>query len=122
VARAQAWPAPYSKPQSGLTQARSSTKSIDAKEVALLVNRGTDFLESGDFPAARLLLRRAAEAGSSSAALMLGATFDPLFLPQLGPNGIEPDVAQAREWYVEAAKLGSDGASQRLAKLDQIGK
>lgn len=90
---------------------------LDAEEIATLVNRGTDFLKSGDVVSARLLLRRAAEAGSASAALTLGTTFDPLFIQQLGTIGVVPDVAQARQWYEQAAALGSEAASQRLAKL-----
>jgi TPR repeat protein len=48
---------------------------------------------------------------------MLGSTFDPAFIQQLGVIGIQPDVARAREWYQKAAGLGSDTASQRLANL-----
>jgi TPR repeat protein len=64
-----------------------------------------------------LLLKRAAEAGSAAAALSLGETFDPLVLQQFHEIGVQPDLAQARDWYERAARLGSDGASQRLAKI-----
>ena len=100
-------------------QGGSAARQLDADEIASLVNRGTDSLKSGDVSSARLLLRRAAEAGSASAALMLGTTFDPLALRQLGAIGVVPDVVQARQWYEKAAELGSDAASQRLAKLAQ---
>ena len=76
-------------------------------------------MKSGDLALARLLLRRAAEAGSASAALMLGTTYDPLAIQQLGTVGVVSDVAQARRWYEKAAALGSDAAAQRLAKLPQ---
>jgi TPR repeat protein len=95
---------------------------LDAKEIATLVNRGTDSLKSGDVSSARLLLRRAAEAGSASAALMLGSTFDPLFIQQLSTIGVVPDVAQARKWYEQAASFGSEAASQRLANLAHAGQ
>jgi TPR repeat protein len=78
-------------------------------------------LKSGDFAAARPLLRRAADAGSADAALMLGETFDPLAMHELGAVGIQPDIAQARQWYQKAAELGSDAAAQRLANLAQTG-
>jgi TPR repeat protein len=81
-----------------------------------------DSLKSGDLVSARLLLRRAAEAGSASAAPMLGTTFDPLVIHQLGAIGVVPDVAQAHQWYEKAVELGSDAASQRLAKLPQTGQ
>ena len=68
-------------------------------------------------------MKRAAEANNASAALMLGATFDPLFLHRVHPAvGIAPDIAQARQWYEKAAELGSDAASQELEKLAQPGQ
>jgi hypothetical protein len=120
MASAQAGAAPVSGPQS--LPAPSTATRLDAKEIATLVSRGTDFMKSGDIALARLLLRRAAEAGSASAAMMLGTTFDPFVIHQLGAIGIVPDVAQARQWYEKAAALGSDAASQRLAKLPQTGQ
>ena len=119
VASVQAGTAPVSGPQS---REGSAARHLDAEEIAALINRGTDSLKSGDLVSARLLLRRAAEAGSASAALMLGTTFDPLVIRQLGAIGVVPDVAQARQWYEKAAELGSDAASQRLAKLPQTGQ
>ena len=86
----------------------------------MLVSRAENLLKSGDFASARLLLRRAADSGSANAALMLGATFDPGIIHNIGPIGIEPDIAQARQWYEKAAQLGSEVAVQRLAKLTQM--
>ena len=114
--------APVSGPQSLPAQGGSTARRLDAEEIATLVSRGTDFMKSGDLASARLLLRRAAEAGSASAALMLGTTFDPLVIQQLGAFGVVPDVAQARQWYEKAAALGSDAAAQRLAKLPRTGQ
>jgi TPR repeat protein len=62
------------------------------------------------------------EAGSADAALMLGKTFDPLFLRELGAIGMQPDLAQCRQWYEKATKLGSADAAQRLANLVQSGQ
>jgi TPR repeat protein len=53
---------------------------------------------------------------------MLGKTFDPLFLHELGTVGIEPDLAQCRQWYQKAVELGSEAAAQRLANLAQKGR
>lgn len=86
----------------------------------MLVSRADDFLNNDDFASARLLLRRAAEAGDAKAALMLGATFDPLVLHERHAVGIASDIAQARQWYERAAKLGSNVAAERLTKLSQI--
>jgi hypothetical protein len=94
----------------------------DAREIALLVNRATDFFVQGDYASARPLLQRAAEAGSASAALMLGATYDPLVVRPIGGFGTKPDIALARRWYEKAAELGSDTAAKQLAKLAQTGE
>ncbi len=137
VASIQAPATPASVPQSPPVQGDTAVRQLDAQEIATLfnrgrhldaeeiatlVNRGTDSLKSGDIASARLLLRRAAEAGSASAALMLGTTFDPLAIKQLGAIGVVPDVAQARQWYEKALELGSEAASQRLAKLAHTGQ
>jgi hypothetical protein len=91
---------------------------LDRDELEMLVKRGNEFIANGDLAAARLLLRRAAEAGNAEAALALGATFDPVVMQRLGAIGTTPDIAQARQWYQRAAELGSSAASQRLAGLD----
>jgi hypothetical protein len=90
---------------------------LDSDEIATLVKRGQDFIADGDLAAARLLLRRAAEAGSAEAALTLGTTYDPVMLRRIGAIGATADPAQARQWYQRAAELGSTAASQQLAGL-----
>ena len=87
-----------------------------ASSPTALIKLGQDFVRNSDFSSARLLLRRGAEAGSAAAALSLGETFDPLVIQQLHAIGVQPDPAEAREWYERAAQLGSDAASH-LAKL-----
>ena len=111
---AQASPTVSSPSVSQLERTRTQP---DDEEIAALIKRGQNFVRNRDFSSARLLLKRAAEAGSAAAALSLGETFDPLVLQQFHENGVQPDLAQARDWYERAARLGSDGASQRLAKL-----
>jgi hypothetical protein len=103
-------------------QERSAARRLNSDEITALISRGGDFLKIGDFSAARILLRRAAESGSADAALMLGKTFDPLFLHEIGAIGIKPDVAQCRQWYQKAVELGSAAAAQRLANLLQTGQ
>ena len=90
---------------------------LDSEETAILIKRGKDLLADGDLAAARLLLRRAAEAGSAEGAVTLGTTFDPAVLQRLGAIGATPDLAKARQWYQRAAELGSSAASQQLAGL-----
>jgi hypothetical protein len=100
-----------------VSQLERTRTQLGDKEIAALIKRGQDFVRNRDFSSARLLLKRAAEAGSAAAALSLGETFDPLVLQQFHEIGVQPDLAQARDWYERAARLGSDGASQRLAKI-----
>jgi len=89
----------------------------DSEEIDVLIKRGKDLLADGDVAAARLLLRRAAEAGSAEGAFTLGTTFDPVLLAHLGVIGATADLAKARRWYQRAIELGSSAASQQLAGL-----
>jgi len=94
---------------------------LDAEEIATLMRRGDEYLKTGDIAAARLVLRRAANAGHAQAALALGATFDPVVLAELRVLGFPPDPAQARSWYDKAARLGLDEAQRRLERLARAG-
>jgi hypothetical protein len=111
-------PAPTADP----SQPAAQPVTLAPDEIAMLVQRGKDLLTTGDISAARLLLRRAAEAGDAEAALALGSTFDPAVIAQLGAIGVKADAARAREWYEKAAALGSNAASQRIANLAQAGR
>lgn len=109
-------PAPPATPA---PTANATPPHIDSAEIAAMIKRGKDILMSGDIISARLLLRRAADAGSAEAALALGATFDPIVIRRLGAVGMTPDIAQARQWYQRAVDLGSASAMGQLAKLEQ---
>jgi hypothetical protein len=112
-------PPPAPPPAAAPTPPAAATIHIDNAEIATLIKRGKDLLMSGDIVSARLLLRRAADAGSADAALALGATFDPLVIARLGAIGMPADIAQARQWYQRAVELGSAAATGQLAKLEQ---
>jgi hypothetical protein len=88
-----------------------------SEEIALLVKRGKGFIDNGDPAGARVMLRRAAESRNAEAALMLGATYDPVVLRELKVYGVAADIAMARTWYEEAKKLGSEEASRLLGIL-----
>jgi hypothetical protein len=102
---------------STVSQPENITSRPDNEETSTLIELGQDFLKNEDFSSARLLLQRAAKAGSAAAALSLGETFDPFLIQRLGAIGVQPDVAKAREWYQRAAHLGSNTAAEHLAKL-----
>jgi DnaJ domain len=91
---------------------------IDGKQVDLLIQRSQDLISEGDVAAARILLRRAAEADSARAAITLGATYDPVVLATLRAPDIMADISQARLWYTRAIELGSQEAQVRLNLLD----
>ena len=90
---------------------------LDPNEIASSLKRGNDLIASGDIAAARLVLRRAANAGDAHAAMALAGTYDPVVLEKLGVHGFVPDVAMARVWYEKAKKFGSAEAPQRLELL-----
>jgi hypothetical protein len=90
---------------------------LDPNEIASSLRRADDLIASGDFAAARLVLRRAANAGDARAAMTLAGTYDPVILEKLGVHGFVPDLAMARVWYEKAKKFGSAEAPQRLELL-----
>jgi hypothetical protein len=53
-------------------------------------------MATGDIVAARLVLQRAAESDEATAALALGAAYDPNVLARLGVVGISADLEKAR--------------------------
>jgi hypothetical protein len=101
-------PAPPSRPIS---------RVLDPEQIALLVKQGEQFVSAGDLAAARTVFQRAAEAGNATAAVALGATYDPTVLKKLGVIGMRSDVEKARSWYEKAESLGSAEATQRLRIL-----
>ncbi|HTE96017.1 MAG TPA: hypothetical protein VK678_21315, partial [Bradyrhizobium sp.] len=92
-------------------------RHLDPSEIASSLKRADDLIASGDLAAARLVLRRAANAGDARAAMTLAGTYDPAILEKLGVHGFVPDVAMARVWYEKAKKFGSAEAPQRLELL-----
>src|SRR5882724_2690025 len=92
-------------------------RHLDPSEIASSLKRADDLIASGDLAAARLVLRRAANAGDARAAMTLAGTYDPVILEKLGVHGFVPDVAMARVWYEKAKKFGSAEAPQRLELL-----
>jgi hypothetical protein len=92
---------------------------LDPEEINRLIRRGTQLLQTGDIAPARLMLQRAAQAGSGHAALTLGGTYDPEVLREMGVLGFAANPAKAREWYQKAMELGASEASRRLDRLAQ---
>ncbi|WP_275189031.1 hypothetical protein [Bradyrhizobium sp. CSA112] len=104
-------PAAVSRPQADVV------RSLDPREIAGLIKRGQDLLASGDVQSARLLLMRGAEARDARAALLVGTTYDPALLKQIGVDGPLADIAQARMWYQRAKEWGEPDAQRKLEAL-----
>src|SRR5437899_1669124 len=92
-------------------------RRLDPREVAALIKRGQDLLAGGDVQSARLLLMRGAEARDARSALLVGTTYDPALLRQIGADGPMADVAQARMWYQRAKEWGEPDAQRKLDAL-----
>jgi len=107
-------PAPAAVPA---PPAPKAARTLSADEIALLVRQGEQFIAAGDLVTARTVFQRAAEAGDASAAVALGATYDPIVLAKLGVVGISADIEKARAWYQKAESLGSPEARRRLEVL-----
>ena len=90
---------------------------LDPNEIASALTRGAALIASGDLAAARLVLRRAADAGDARSAMTLAETYDPAILEKLGVHGVVPDLAKARGWYEKARQFGATEAAQRLELL-----
>jgi hypothetical protein len=110
---------PATVPQTPPAEPQTAALHLDPAEIAILLKRGQDTLNNGDLVAARLLLQRAAAAGSADGALALAQTFDPAVIGRLGAIGVAADAAKAREWYQKAARLGSGLAAQQVANFQQ---
>ena len=104
-------------PGIGAPSPKPTVRALDSDAITLLMERGEQLVEVGDFAAARTLFQRAAEADDAAAAIALGATYDPNVLAGMRAVGIDADVGKARFWYHKAVSLGSSDAKRRLELL-----
>lgn len=94
-------------------------RAEESGRVAGLIAHGHKMIDVGYFAGARAYFKRAAEAGSGDAALLLGATYDPDFIVTIGAHGIKADPKEARAWYERARQLGVEGAEAKLKALKE---
>ena len=99
------------------SETSSTSSALNAEMQASYLAKARDFLTIGQVSSARLLLQRAAESGSPEAALILGDTYDPAYLFELGARGLAGDIGKASFWYRKADELGSPEAKVRIEKL-----
>jgi SH3 domain-containing protein len=91
----------------------------DTARIDELIAHGRKMVDVGYFPGARAYFQRAAEAGSPEAAFSVGLSYDPSFIAEMGAQGIQPDVKQARIWYERAKALGNKDADAKLLALSK---
>ena len=94
-------------------------RSDEAGRVSDLIAHGHKMIDVGYFAGARAYFKRAAEAGSGEAALLLGATYDAEFIAKIGAHGIKPDPQEAEVWYERARKLGLQDVETKLRMLKE---
>jgi len=94
-------------------------RADESDRVADLIGHGHKMIDVGYFAGARAYFKRAAEAGSGEAALLLGATYDPDFIDKIGAQGIKADLKEAHAWYERAKQLGVEGAEDKLNALKE---
>jgi hypothetical protein len=87
---------------------------VEAKK---LLTRADLFLRQGDISAARVVLERAIEIGSTEAGYRLAETYDPLVLSSWRTLGTRGDPAKARELYARAYADGIQQAKDRMNAL-----
>jgi TPR repeat protein len=105
------------EPGAQVPPATKATRVLDPEEIKLFVKQGEQFIAAGDMVTARIVFRRAADAGDAGAAVTLGGTYDPIVLSKSRVAGLSTDVEKARTWYRKAESLGSAEATRRLALL-----
>jgi hypothetical protein len=88
------------KPTFTATPIDSAGSQLDPKKISLLVGHGQKLLSEGDLWTARVLWRRAADAGDVRAALALSATYNPIMLSILQGHGVVVDEILAHNWYM----------------------
>jgi hypothetical protein len=111
-------PPPIGGPAIGTPQPPQELSPEGTRLAEKLLAQGERHLVQADVVSARLLFRRAAEAGLAAAAMRLAATYDPVELPRMKVEGVSPNEAEARKWYERARILGATEAEGRLARLD----
>lgn len=94
-------------------------RADESNRIADLIGHGQKMVDVGYLAGARAYFKRAAEAGSGEAALLLGATYDPDFIDKIGAHGIKADLKEAHAWYERAKQLGVEDAEAKLKTLKE---
>jgi hypothetical protein len=106
-----------SKQPANMAARPATAQTTPDPEAARLVVRASLLLEQGNIGAARSMLDRAVELGSTQALFVLAETYDPLVLSARQTVGTQSDSAKARELYAKALAGGIRDAQDRLDAL-----
>jgi hypothetical protein len=105
-------------PANSATRAEANVEQGSPQAIRLIA-RANHLLDQGNIGAARNMLDRAAEMGSTEALFWLAETYDPLLLSARKTIGTQSDIAMARELYGRALAGGVTEAKVRLEALQQ---
>lgn len=97
-----------------IAMAKQSGASLDT-----LFNRAQELTQAGKLVDAHLLYFQAARQGHAGASMVLAKQADPATYSTGSSVLNEPDITQARKWYLAAANAGDDTAEDLLEKLQQ---
>lgn len=93
---------------------------VDAEtraETDAFIARGDAFLENNDAASARLYYQLALRRGREDAAVLMGNTYDPVYLSDHAIRGVRPDAREALKWYMDAVAAGYSQAAEPMRRL-----
>jgi hypothetical protein len=100
--------------QPGDWPAMAPAQRLTNADAARLIARARLLITQGDLAGARMVLQRAAEAGSAPAVFVLAETYDSSVLSAWFTFGTPGDNARAQQLYAEAFAAGIQEAKARL--------
>ena len=115
VPKPAANPAPVAEPTPAPAPAAAAPPAMSAEVVAALLQRGQDYLKNGDIASARIVFVRLAAGGVADGAYAAAQSYDSAYLAAHNVFGVSGDDGKAREYYQQAAQLGSTEAAAKLA-------
>ena len=109
-------PIPAPAPALALRQTLPPLSDADLRRLG---DKAAQAIRDGDIYGARLILERAIEGGDVNALMALADTYDPRGLARMNAKGVKPDLARARDLYMQATERGVTWAK---ARLDALGR
>jgi hypothetical protein len=105
-------------PRVAALPAPAATAEPPPAAASFALPQGDANFAAGRVPVARFYYEQAVDGGDAGAAVRMGETFDPAFLPLGHLRSAYADPEAARFWYQRAFALGAVEAEERLAELE----